>query len=84
MTKTEHSNHTIVGCFNLCREVCSIVVRDQPKMVGLNESKKAIQIDESYFRGKRKYNKGRLRSGDEKQDDAETGNFVLILINSAY
>lgn len=33
-----------------------------PKLIGAQE--KPVQIDESYFRGCRKYNRGRLVSGD--------------------
>lgn len=64
--KTGHSRPTICDWLNLCREVCSKVVRSLPKMVGTIV--KPVQIDESYFRGRRKYNKGRFLIGDNKND----------------
>lgn len=65
--KTGHSKATVCDWMNLCREVCSRVVRSLPKMVGTND--KPVQIDESYFQGRRKYNRGRLRDGDKAKDD---------------
>lgn len=68
MMKTGHSNHTICDWLNMCREVCSTVVRNQPKMVGTDEQ--PVQIDESYFQGRAKYNRGRRLEGD-KLDEQE-------------
>lgn len=68
MVKTGHNKHTICDWLNLCREVCTRVIRNQPKMVGTDEQ--PVQIDESYFQGRRKYNTGRLRDGD-KVEEAE-------------
>lgn len=53
---------TIVDWLNLIREVCTHSIVHSQKLVGTTES--PIQIDESYFRGRRKYGKGRLLEGD--------------------
>lgn len=65
--KTGHSRPTLCDWLNFCREVCTTVVRRLPKMVGTTEQ--TVQIDESYFRGKRKYNKGRLLIGDQRAEE---------------
>lgn len=65
MIKTGHSNHTIVDWLNFCREVCSKVIQNQPKMVGTLS--RPVQIDEAYFQGRRKYGRGRMRNGDLKR-----------------
>lgn len=67
VTKTGHSKQTICDWLNLCREVCSKVIRSLPKMVGTPE--RTVQIDESYFQGRRKYNRGRKLDGDEVKED---------------
>ena len=38
-------------------QVCEEAFNDAPQMGGIGE---VVQIDESLFRGKRKYNRGRL------------------------
>ncbi len=64
MVKTGHGKHTIVDWMNMCREVCSFAINSRPKMVGTSDQ--PVQIDESYFQGRRKYNRGRLLLGDKK------------------
>lgn len=62
-TKT-YSSHTLVEWFKKFRTVCTAVVRLKEPMVGTELD--PIQIDESHFGGRRKYNKGRLLKGDKK------------------
>ena len=55
---------TIIDWYNMCREVCSQVLRTQPKLVGTTDS--LVQVDESYFSGRRKYNRGRILQFEKK------------------
>ena len=55
---TGHSLQTLTDWSNLFREVCSISLRSLPKLIGSHEV--PVQIDESYFRGRRKYNRERF------------------------
>ena len=45
------------------RDVCSLAISKQPKLLGTVSI--PIQINESYFSGKRKYNRGRVLSFDK-------------------
>lgn len=56
------SSATVTDYHNFCREVCTAVLKNKPKMKGTFED--PIQIDESRFAGKRKYNRGRMLAGD--------------------
>lgn len=60
---------TVVDWNNLMREVCSHSLEAEPKMVGTIEN--PIQIDESFFSGRRKYNRGRLLQGNRAQPETE-------------
>lgn len=62
--KTGLAKRTVNKWNNLCREVCQRVILRQRKFVGTEEN--PVQIDEAYFSGKRKYNRGRFRKGDYK------------------
>ena len=53
---------TVVAWFGACRNVCTIAESVLPKMKGTQDE--PLQIDESYFRGRRKYSRGRLEAGD--------------------
>ena len=46
----------------MCREVCTKVIEKKSQMLGTAEE--PIQIDEAWFAGKRKYNRGRLLQGN--------------------
>ena len=48
-----------------CRNVCTSTESTLPKLVG-TIVEEPLQIDEYYFAGKRKYNRGRLADGDKK------------------
>lgn len=61
---TGHSRATIFYWWNLFREVCTRTLDAQPMMHGTFEN--PVQIDESYFSGKRKYHRGSLLSYDKK------------------
>ena len=50
----------VVDRYNLCREVCSEVIGSENVKVG--GPGKVVEIDESKF-GKRKYHKGRRKTG---------------------
>lgn len=65
--KTGHRTATICDWLNLCREVCSTVIGNQSKMVATNA--KPVHIDESYFQGCRKYNRGRLWDRNMRADE---------------
>lgn len=58
------SKQTITDWWSMCREVCTLFVESRPKVKGTMED--PIQVDESYFAGRRKYNRGRLRRWDKK------------------
>ena len=78
ITLTGKSPNTVTDWYNMCREVCSVMVSCQTrgKMVGTEEN--PIQIDEARFAGRRKYNRGRLLAGDHppnsEDSDAEPVN----------
>jgi len=59
MDRTGRSNEYVTDWFNMCSEVCTIVLKTKGKMV-----QSPIQIDEARFAGRRKYNRGRLLAGD--------------------
>ncbi|KAB0794474.1 hypothetical protein PPYR_11313 [Photinus pyralis] len=70
---TGRSTHTLVDWYTMCREVCSSVisVRSRGRLHGtINDP---VQIDESRFAGRRKYNRGRLLNGDQaaESDDSD-------------
>lgn len=64
MTRTGHARQTIIDWSNLMRQVCTLSINSQPKYRGTVLS--PIQIHESTFSGRRKYNRGRLRAGDRR------------------
>lgn len=70
---TKHSTATVVEWWHMCRRVCTATLDLQPKFVGTHES--PVQIDESYFSGKRKYNRGRMMEGDHRTDFEEIGDW---------
>lgn len=65
---TGRGHHTVSDWFNLCRDVVAEQFKKRGKMGGKGL---IVQIDESIFQGKRKYNRGRLRLGDCKPVDNE-------------
>ena len=64
MVKTKHARAIIVDWFNLCREICPLVLNSEYKWEGTIT--KPIQIDESLFQGKLKHNRDRLRLADKR------------------
>ncbi|KAL4092188.1 hypothetical protein QTP88_026730 [Uroleucon formosanum] len=58
---TTKTRNTIVDWNNLCRDVVVAMFNKRKKM---SDPGQIVQIDESLFQGKRKYNRGRLRNGD--------------------
>ncbi|KAE9531221.1 hypothetical protein AGLY_010427 [Aphis glycines] len=65
---TGRGHHTVSNWFNLCRDVVAEQFNKRGKMGG---KELIVQIDESIFQRKRKYNRGRLRLGDCKPVDNE-------------
>ena len=63
--ETKHSAETIVECWHTNRSVCSAVIAAEPRFKGTEAQ--PVQVDESYFCGRRKYSRGRLVRGDTKQ-----------------
>ena len=61
---TGKSPNTVTDWYNMCREVCGEIVshRTRSQMIGTPEN--PIQVDEARFAGRRKYNRGRLLTGD--------------------
>lgn len=62
---TGRSRSTVCDWFSLFREVCSVALSHEPLIVGTEEQ--PVQVDESYFKGRRKYNRGRYLSYDQTQ-----------------
>ncbi|KAE9539976.1 hypothetical protein AGLY_005228 [Aphis glycines] len=60
------SKNTVVDWFNLCRDVAIYEFDKRSKLGGKDV---IVQIDESLFKGKRKYNRGRLRCGDIRPNE---------------
>eukprot|EP00171_Calliarthron_tuberculosum_P002679 IDg2679t1 len=74
-----HSFPTVVDWFNLCREVCTKKIENEPQLIGtVNEP---VQIDEAYFSGRRKYNRWRLLAGNRVNttaNDEKEGEEVVV------
>ena len=58
------AKQTLCNWYAKCRHICSISELTIPKMKGTQTE--PIQVDESYFSGRRKYNRGRLAKGDKR------------------
>ena len=69
------AKQTISDWFEKCRHVCSTTELLLPKMRGTPEQ--PIQVDESYFSGRRKYNRGRLAKGDKRSSREYTARTAL-------
>ena len=41
-----------------------------------------VQIDESLFRGRRKYNRGRFKTGDQKQQETVRDKLLSLIANN--
>lgn len=61
---TARCKTTIIDWWKRCRAVCTKVIALEPKFLGT--ATEPVQVDESYFAGRRKYNRGRLLSRDKK------------------
>lgn len=72
---TGRSSNTVTDWYNMCREVCTSIVEGREPMVGTIED--PIQIDESRFAGRRKYNRGRLLQGDQRPRQRDLAALVL-------
>ena len=66
---TGRAKTTVTAWFELCRSVCSAVLLEKPKMLGTDAD--PIQIDESRFAGRRKYNRGRMLAGDKAPESED-------------
>ena len=55
---------SVVAWFRACRNVCTMADSVLPKMKGTQDE--PLQIDESYFRGSRKYSRGSWKQGTER------------------
>ena len=60
--QTGCSLQSIADWLGLFREVCSHAIIAAPKLKGTSDY--PVQIDEAYFRGRRKYSRGRMLDGD--------------------
>ena len=70
---SNHSQTSIVKYWVICRKVCTLIMDAQPKYVGTAEQ--PVQVDESFFHGRRKYGRGRLQSGDRKKNESDDFEF---------
>lgn len=61
--------------FDKCRNVCRVSEMALPKMRGTRDE--PLQVDESYFAGRRKYNRGRLAGGDRRPPGESTARAEL-------
>ena len=64
---TGRSKATAIDWYNLCRDVCNEIFDKRKKMYGPGLK---VQIDESLFQGKRKYNRGRCLNSDRRPTSA--------------
>lgn len=62
---------TVCDWWNLFREVCTIALTHELLLVGTASD--PVQIDESYFQGKRKYHRGRLLSYEQTSNGHSHG-----------
>lgn len=62
MDGTGRSIECVTDWFNMCREVCTAVLKTKREIV--RNSQNPIQIDEAHFTAQRKYNRDRLLAGD--------------------
>ena len=72
--RTGMARSTIIYWQTYLRRVCSEIIQRKPKMRGSREH--PIEIDESRFAGRRKYNRGRMLDGDHRAE-SEDGEVVL-------
>ena len=73
---------TSIKWYSTCRQLCSAVESTLPKMT--RNPDKPIQIDESYFSGRRKYNRGRLNKGDKKAAEQKAEEIVYEIEMSGW
>lgn len=66
---TDISITTIILYYRRFRHVCTLSLSIQPKMIGTDTD--SVQVDESFFSGRRKYNRGRPLAGDKKNKKAQ-------------
>ena len=69
---TGRGSEAICDWFNMCREVCSVIVsvQNRGQMIGTEEE--PVQIDEARFAGRRKYNRGRMLQGDQAPNSTDS------------
>ncbi|XP_064117836.1 uncharacterized protein LOC135223295 [Macrobrachium nipponense] len=75
---TGRGTEAICDWFNMCREVCTVIVSVQNRGQMMGTEEEPVQIDEARFAGRRKYNRGRMLQGDQAPNstdsDAEMNN----------
>lgn len=69
---TTITSPTAISWFRCFRSICSSALEDKGQMIGTENE--PIQIDESRFAGRRKYNKGRLLAGDSSPEELSPEN----------
>ena len=67
------TQNSIVRWWSMCRNVCTLVLDNEEKYVGTADQ--PVQVDESFFSGRRKYGRGRLQSGDTSKNSSEEHEF---------
>ncbi len=74
MKMTGNARQTIFEWHSLCHRVCGLWLDTRMKMSG------NVQVDESFFGGRRKYGKGRKLVGGEYRSEQVSGDIVRRLL----
>lgn len=72
---TKRGKSTIHTWWKKCRDVCRKVIALEPKLRGTFTA--PVQVDESYFAGRRKYNRGRLLARDKRNPAEEAARLEM-------
>ena len=69
---TGKSRPTICDWFNMCREVCSSIVSVNRRGQMVETEVNPVERDEARFAGRRKYSRGCLLNGDERDESTDS------------
>jgi transposase len=72
---TSRAPLTVTSWFETLRDVSSQIIAKEQKMLGTRDN--PIQIDEARFAGRRKYNRGRMLTGDFAPTSEDAGSIVV-------
>ena len=77
--QTKLNNRTIIAWFRKIRDYLYLKFLEAPPAGG---EQFEWQIDESYFSGRRKYNRGRYKTGDKKSKESIKDKLLAIITNN--